>query len=78
MVNIFTRQTVFENVRISVLSQQERTFNMLTPVKSLVAQETSEILKSVGLLAKKDNVCGAISHGDQKILEIAIALGGQA
>ena len=50
---------------------------MLTPAKSLVVHETSEILKSVGLLAKKDNVCGALSHGDQKILEIAIALAGK-
>jgi branched-chain amino acid transport system ATP-binding protein len=77
VVNIFSRQTVFENVRISVLSQQERTFNILTPAKSLAAHETGEILKSVGLLAKKDNVCGALSHGDQKVLEIAIALAGK-
>ena len=77
VVNIFSRQTVFENVRISVLSQQERTFNILTPAKSLATHETGEILKSVGLLAKKDNVCGALSHGDQKVLEIAIALAGK-
>jgi branched-chain amino acid transport system ATP-binding protein len=77
VVNIFSRQTVFENVRIAVLSQQERTLNMLMPAKSLAARETNEILKSVGLLARKDNVCGALSHGDQKILEIAIALAGK-
>ncbi len=77
VVNIFSRQTIFENVRISVLSQQERTFNMLTPVKSLVIKETNEILESVGLLVKKDSICGALSHGDQKVLEIAIALAGK-
>jgi len=77
VVNIFSRQTIFENVRISVLSQQERTFNMVTPVKSLVIKETNEILESVGLLGKKDSVCGALSHGDQKVLEIAIALAGK-
>jgi len=77
VVNIFSRLTVFENVRISVLSQQGKTYNWFTPSRELVNKETREILESVGLIAKKDNVCGALSHGDQKILEIAIALGGK-
>jgi branched-chain amino acid transport system ATP-binding protein len=77
VVNIFSRLSVFENVRISVLSQQGKTFNLFTPSSRLVNKETSEILESVGLIGKKNNVCGAISHGDQKVLEIAIALGGR-
>jgi len=77
VVNIFSRLTVFENVRIAVLSQQEKTFNLFTPSKSLVTKETAEILESVGLIGKKDSVCGVLSHGDQKVLEIAIALGGK-
>jgi branched-chain amino acid transport system ATP-binding protein len=77
VVNIFSRLTVFENVRISVLSQQEKTFNLFTPSKRLATKETAEILESVGLINKKDNICGALSHGDQKVLEIAIALGGR-
>ena len=77
VVNIFSRLTVFENVRIAVLSQQGRTFNLFTPSKRLVANETAAILDSVGLIKKKDSVCGALSHGDQKVLEIAIALGGK-
>lgn len=76
VVNIFSRLTVFENVRISVLSQQRKTYNWFTPSRNLFNKETSKILESVGLIGKKDNVCGALSHGDQKILEIAIALGG--
>lgn len=77
VVNIFSRLTVFENVRISVLSQQGKTYYWFTPSRELSNRETSEILESVGLIAKKDIVCGALSHGDQKILEIAIALGGK-
>ena len=77
VVNIFSRLTVFENVRIAVLSQQGKTFNLFTPSKSLLTRETAEILESVGLISKKDNVCGALSHGEQKVLEIAIALGGK-
>jgi branched-chain amino acid transport system ATP-binding protein len=77
VVNIFSRLTVFENVRIAVLSQQGRTSNLFTPSKKLATKETAEILESVGLLHKKDSVCGALSHGEQKVLEIAIALGGK-
>ena len=77
VVNVFSRLTVFENVRISVLSQQEKTYHWFKPSREFVNEETSEILKSVGLINKKDNVCGALSHGDQKVLEIAIALAGK-
>ena len=77
VVNIFSRLTVFENVRISMLSQQGKTYHWFRPSREFVNEETSEILESVGLINKKDNVCGALSHGDQKVLEIAIALAGK-
>ena len=77
VVNIFSRLTVFENVRISVLSQQGKTYHWFTPSREFVNEETGEILESVGLIKKKDNVCGVLSHGDQKVLEIAIALAGK-
>ncbi len=77
VVNIFPRLTVFENVRVAVLSQQGKTYNLFTPSKKLVEKETAEILDSVGLIQKRNSICGALSHGEQKVLEIAIALGGK-
>ena len=77
VVNVFSRLTVFENVRISVLAQQQKTFNLFTPSRNLVNKETTDILESVGLMGKGESVCGALSHGDRKVLEIAIALGGK-
>jgi branched-chain amino acid transport system ATP-binding protein len=77
VVNIFSRLTVFENVQIGILSQQRRTMNLFTPSTKLAIKETSDILESVGLSDKQDQVCGALSHGDQKVLEIAMALGGK-
>jgi branched-chain amino acid transport system ATP-binding protein len=47
------------------------------PAQGLVVEETSRILESVGLLAKKLDVAGSLSHGDKRILEIAIALGNE-
>jgi branched-chain amino acid transport system ATP-binding protein len=41
-----------------------------------MVDETNRILESVGLIDKQDSISGALSHGDRKVLEIAIALGG--
>jgi branched-chain amino acid transport system ATP-binding protein len=75
VANIFSRLTVFENVRISVLARQGKTFNLFSSSHKQMARETAEILEKVGLLDWANHVSGSLSHGDQKVLEIAIALG---
>ena len=75
IVNIFHRMTVFDNVQIAVLSNQKKILNFMTPAHNMVVERTEEILASVGLMEKRDRICGALSHGDQKVLEMAIALG---
>src|SRR4030042_1810746 len=77
IVNIFPRLTVFKNVQVAVLSQQRKSRKLFQPAKNMVVSETKDILESVGLLDKAHGVAGALSHGDQKILEIAIALGNE-
>jgi len=77
IVNIFPRLTVFRNVQVAVLSQQRKSRKLFQPAKNMVVRETNNILESVGLLEKAHGVAGSLSHGDQKILEIAIALGNE-
>ena len=77
IVNIFPRLTVFGNVQVAVLSHQGRSSNLFRPAQSLAVKETKDILEIVGLLDKEKNIAGSLSHGDQKILEIAIALGNE-
>ncbi len=77
VVNIFNRMTVFENVQVALMSFLNLTFNIWTPAQKLLKQETVAILESVGLAEKADQICGSLSHGDQKVLEIAIALGNR-
>ncbi len=76
VVNVFSRLTVFENVRVSVLARENKTWNMFTPASMLVTPETERIIESVGLTGQKDRASAALSHGERKVLEIAIALGG--
>ena len=54
IVNLFSRQTVFENVQVSVLSRLRKAFEFLTPSRHVAVRETEEILSSVGLLGVKN------------------------
>lgn len=77
VVNIFNRLTVFENVQVAVLSRRRKTFNLFGRARTMAVDETLQILDSVGMADRADRVSGALSHGDQKVLEIAIALGNR-
>jgi len=77
VVNVFHRLTVFENVQVAVLSQQGKSINLFSPARKLAIKETTDILESVGLPDKSGSISGSLSHGDQKILEMAIALGNE-
>ncbi|MHB8766288.1 MAG: ABC transporter ATP-binding protein [Deferrisomatales bacterium] len=75
VVNIFSRLSVFENVQAAVLSRQRQATSLFRPARDMAVEETLEILKSVGLADKARRVSGTLSHGDQKVLEMAISLG---
>ena len=75
IVNIFPRLSVFKNVQVAVISHQKKSNTLFLPAQSMVVEETDSILESLGLLDKASETAGSLSHGDQRILEIAIALG---
>ncbi len=77
VVNIFPRLSVFENVQIAVLARERKTFRFFSPVRGMSAEEVHEILRNVGIYDKRDVESDLLSHGDQKVLEIAVALGGK-
>jgi branched-chain amino acid transport system ATP-binding protein len=77
VVNIFNRLTVFENVQVAVLARQKKTFDLFSTSKTMAVGETEAILASVGLAEQARRISGSLSHGDQKVLEIAVALGNR-
>jgi branched-chain amino acid transport system ATP-binding protein len=77
IANVFPRLSVFRNVQVSVLSQQKLSHKLFQPAARLAVEETNRILEGVGLADKKMDVAGSLSHGDKRILEIAIALGNE-
>ena len=76
VVNIFPRLSVFENVQIAVLSRERKTFRIFSSVKRMAEEEVHRILRSVGLFDQRDVGSDLLSHGDKKVLEIAVALSG--
>jgi len=74
--NIFPDLTAFENVRIGVLSHRRKSMKLLSLVDEMdeINEETLKILKMVELSNENDTVANTLSHGDQKRLEIGIAL----
>jgi branched-chain amino acid transport system ATP-binding protein len=76
ITNIFPKLTVFENVLIPVLSRMGKSLNFLSSAKKIsgVNEETLSVLESIGLSDKSNLLATALSHGDQKRLEMAVAL----
>ncbi|MFQ6067475.1 MAG: ABC transporter ATP-binding protein [bacterium] len=77
VVNVFPRLTVFENVQVAVMSQQGKSTNLFSPARNLAIRETTNILDSVGLSDLSHRISGSLSHGEQKLLELAVALGNK-
>jgi branched-chain amino acid transport system ATP-binding protein len=72
--NIFPRLTVYENVQAAFVCHRGRGWNLFTPVETLYRDETTALLESVGLGDKAGLVSGILSHGNQKQLELGLAL----
>lgn len=72
--NIFPALTVFENIQTAMVSREYETWRMLRALGNDHREEAVKILTEVGLGKKIDAKVTALSHGDQRQLELALAL----
>jgi branched-chain amino acid transport system ATP-binding protein len=75
IVNLFGNATVLNNVKISLFSRYGMIRRGLLPADryTSITNEAIEILNNFNILDKKDLVPKALSEGDMKILDVAIA-----
>jgi len=75
ITNILPNATTLENVRIAAQSRRHA-WNMLSHHRSFadLNEKAEAALQSVGLLGKADELASNLSHGEQRNLEIGIAL----
>jgi branched-chain amino acid transport system ATP-binding protein len=76
ITNIFRTMTVFENVRNAVLSKNRVRYNMFSPLSKMdeINRQTEQVLSEIGLLDRKNDVAGELSYGQQRALEIGLAI----
>jgi branched-chain amino acid transport system ATP-binding protein len=76
IMNIFPRLTVLENVLLPVLSRHRRAarpFARLDADREVI-DEAEGLLVEVGLADRRNHPAGILAHGDQRLLELGIAV----
>ena len=79
LTNLFPALTVFENVRLAVQAEARRDFRLLSLASDHhdLNARSAELLETVGLRARARFPASALSHGDQRKLEVALLLAGR-
>ncbi|NWJ98414.1 MAG: ABC transporter ATP-binding protein [Chloroflexi bacterium] len=74
--NLFMSLTTFENVQLAVQRQQQVSYNLLRSARSFQAinEQAQQVLEQVGLTGRGELKVASLSYGEQRQLEIALAL----
>ena len=75
ITNVFPHLSAHENVRVAAQMQKTR-YNLWTPRAGIreLSDEADALLGRVGILAKRSAQARDLAHGEQRCLEIAMAL----
>ncbi|WP_029557660.1 ABC transporter ATP-binding protein [Xanthobacter sp. 91] len=76
ITSIFPRFTALEHAALAVMAARGRTFRLLRPASSdrAAREEAAGLLEEVGLGARAEVAAAALSHGEKRALELAMAL----
>jgi branched-chain amino acid transport system ATP-binding protein len=72
--NIFAKLTVFENLQAAFIVHHRRGPNLWSRSDSLYRDETMTLLRSIGLGGQEKTIAGTLSYGNQKQVELGLAL----
>jgi branched-chain amino acid transport system ATP-binding protein len=75
--NIFPKLSVFENVQAALIAHHSRGRDLWTRAEHVYRDEAMALLGDVNLQDKADLAGGTMSYGNQKQLELGIALAGK-
>ncbi len=79
ITNLFPTLSVFDNLILAALGLQATKFSMLRPLWTYRGQRAraEEALAAVGLADRRDEIVRELSHGEQRQIELALALLGR-
>ena len=80
VTNVFERFTVLDNVALAVQARSGSSFAFRRPAvaEEAVFAEARAVLERAGLRGREAVVAAALSHGEQRRLEVALALATRA
>ena len=76
ITEIFLSLSVYENLRIAAevaMGVSSRPW-MSRALRTRIDERVQELMQVVGIAAKADRIAGELSHGDQRVVEVGIAL----
>ncbi|MBP2296468.1 ABC transporter ATP-binding protein [Azospirillum rugosum] len=76
VARLFRSMTVREHLELAVLERERKTFRLFASVRRMpgLADEVAGLLDAMGLTAAADTPVGTLAYGQQRLLEIALAL----
>jgi len=77
ITSVFQDLNALENVQVSLLAHARRNWSVWPAASAMHAGRARELLALVGLAASAGRLAGTLAHGDQKRLELAIALASE-
>jgi branched-chain amino acid transport system ATP-binding protein len=79
IMNIFPKLSVYENIQIPVFAYLNQTLRFFKPLRHYQGanERVDKLLGEIGLKEKKNVPAGTLSHGDQRLLEIGLAMAAE-
>jgi len=79
ITSIFRRFSVLDNVALAVQARSGSSFSFWRPVakETGLFEEAFSILREIGLENKKGHISSTLAHGEQRALEVGLALATQ-
>jgi branched-chain amino acid transport system ATP-binding protein len=77
ITSIFRRLSALENVQTALLTHHRRHYDIFRPARRLYREAAMALLDRVGLATQAGKPSGILAHGDQRRLELAIALASE-
>ena len=80
ITNIFSRMSVFENIRCAVLWSLGYKYSFWHRLGGLkdANRRAEEVMESIGLKQRRDTLAGVLSYAEQRALEIGVTIAGGA
>jgi len=77
ITSVFSDLTALQNLQVALLGYRGATWNPWRSARTIGVERSNQLLHLVGLAEAADLLAGTLAHGDQKRLELAIALAGR-